>query len=150
MYFKAKKLPLPTCFDGLFSCEAGLILDIDMFNFWAARRIGLLTSPVPFPAKLWRFLDFLASFDEVLPFSEMVGWLLSINSSSWLFNWKGTLTWKTKYLAKLILFLKILSDFLFFLLPNALSSEIRKHVRGTTLSLASRLAMTKGQPRPNC
>ena len=25
-----------------------------------------------------------------------------------------------------------------------------KHVRGTTLSLASRLAMTKHQPRPNC
>ena len=25
-----------------------------------------------------------------------------------------------------------------------------KHVRGTTPSLASRLAMTQGQPRPNC
>ena len=111
---KTKKLPLPTCFDGLFSWEAGLILDIDMFNFWAARRIGLLTSPVPFPARLWRFLDFLASFEEVLPVSEMVGWLLSISSSSWLFNWKGTLTWKKKYFGKLILCLKILFGFQFF------------------------------------
>ena len=31
-----------------------------------------------------------------------------------------------------------------------LLDEFQKHVRGTTLSLASRLAMTKGQPRPNC
>ena len=34
--------------------------------------------------------------------------------------------------------------------PIAIVYQTCQHVRGTTPSLASRLAMTQGQPRPNC